>query len=98
VGDFADDLPESAGEGAEAREAHVEADVGDAALGLAQEEHRPLDAATLEVAVRCLAEGGSEGADEVRLRDVGGPGEAWDVQRLRVAAVHRVPGAQEAAV
>src|SRR4051812_47238579 len=51
-----DDLAERPAERAEAREAHVEADLGDAAVGLAQEEHRALDAPALEVAVRRLPE------------------------------------------
>src|SRR3954451_14050871 len=67
---LADDLAEGPAERAEAAEADVEADVGDAAIGLDEQEHRPLDAPALEVAVRRLAEGGAEGADEVRLRDV----------------------------
>src|SRR5437660_11943620 len=53
---LADDLPERPAERAEAHEAHVEADLGDAAIGLPQHEHRPLDAAPLEIAVRGLAE------------------------------------------
>src|SRR5918912_1243655 len=65
---IADDRLERAAERAEAREADVEADVADAAVGLAQEEHRALDAPPLEVAMRRLAEGGAEGPDEVRLR------------------------------
>src|ERR1700694_4963588 len=37
-----DDVPERSAECAEAGEADVETDVGDAALGLAEQEHRPL--------------------------------------------------------
>src|SRR6266542_6668279 len=37
-----DDLPERAAEGPQAGEADVEADVGDAAVGLAQAQHRAL--------------------------------------------------------
>src|ERR671928_1252788 len=48
---LADDLAERAAERAEAREPHVEADVGDAAAGLAEQEHRTLDAPALEVAM-----------------------------------------------
>src|SRR3954452_14178640 len=51
-----DDLAERPAERPEAREADVEADLGDAAVGLAQQEHRPLDAPALQVAVRRLAE------------------------------------------
>src|SRR3954452_17187057 len=50
AGRDADDRRERAAERAEAGEAHVEADVRDAALGRAQQEHRPLDAAALQVA------------------------------------------------
>src|SRR6476620_2565101 len=53
---LADDLAERPAEGPEAPEADVEADLGHAAAGLAQQEHRPLDAPSLQVAVRRLAE------------------------------------------
>lgn len=43
--------------------------------------------------MRGLAERRAEGPDEVRLRDVGDPGEAADVEGLRVHVVHRVAGA-----
>src|SRR3954454_16233974 len=85
---LADDRPERAAERPEAAEAYVETDVGDAAVGLDEQEHRPLDAAALQIAVRRLAEGGTEGADEVRLGDVRDPREGGNVERLRVAAVH----------
>src|SRR3954469_14237590 len=61
-----DDLPERPAERAEAGEADVEADVAHRPVGLPQEEHRPLDAPALEVAVRRLAEGRLERAGEVR--------------------------------
>src|SRR3954447_3110275 len=98
AGRDADDRGEGAAERPEAGEADVEADVRDAVVGRAQQEHRPLDAAALEVAVRRLAERRSERADEVRLADVGDPRERGDVEGLRVRAVHRVAGAQQAAV
>src|ERR1700742_4015871 len=63
---LADDLAERAAEGAEAEEADVEADLGHAAVGLAQQEHRALDTAALQVAVGRLPERRLEGADEVR--------------------------------
>src|SRR3712207_310032 len=75
-GRFADDVAERAAERPEAREADVEADVGDAAVGGPQQEHGALDAPALEVAVRRLAEGRAGGADEVRLRGVGEIGRA----------------------
>src|SRR5690606_27126229 len=52
AGRDADDVAEGAAEGAEAVEPHVEAHVGDAALGVSQEEHGALDATPLQVAVR----------------------------------------------
>src|SRR3954464_7530311 len=97
-GRLADDAAERAAERAEAREADVEADLGDAAVGLAQQEHRALDAAALQVAVWRLAEGRAERPDEVRLRDVGDACEARHVERLGIGAVHRVAGAQHPAV
>src|SRR5919106_1094100 len=95
---LADYVREGPAERPQAREARVEADLGHAAVGLAEHEHRALDPAALQVAVRRLAEGGAEDADEVRLRDVGDPRQGGDVERLRVVAVHRVAGAQHAAV
>src|SRR5215216_618632 len=68
---LAHDLAEGPPEAAEAREAHIEADLAHAPVRLSQEEHRPLDPPALEVAVRRLAEGGAKCPNEVRLRDVG---------------------------
>src|SRR5262245_45873873 len=84
----ADDVAEGPAEGAQTGEADVEADVGHAAIGLAQQPHRALDAAALEVAVGRLAERRPEGADEVRLGDAGDPGERRHVERLGVGPVH----------
>src|SRR5512133_3601580 len=97
-GRLADDRAEGPAERPEAREADVEADVGDAAIGLHEQEHRALDPPTLQVAVRRLAESGPEGADEVRLGHVGDARESADVERPRIAAVHGVAGAQQPAV
>src|SRR5689334_2655449 len=66
---LADDVRERAAGRAEAGEPDIEADLGDAAVRLAQECHRALDPAALQVAVRGLAEGRLERPDEVRLRD-----------------------------
>src|SRR5438445_9717293 len=44
-----DDFPKCTAEGPEAIEADIEADIGDASLGLAQLEHRALDPPALEV-------------------------------------------------
>src|SRR5207237_4478232 len=57
----ADDVAEGPAEGAQAGEPNVQADVGDLAVGLAEHEHRPLDSAPLQVAVRGFAKGGLDG-------------------------------------
>src|SRR3954452_5939556 len=62
---LADDLAERPAERPQAREADIETDVGDAPIRLAEQEHRPLDPAPLEVAVRRLAEHPPEAATEV---------------------------------
>src|SRR3954452_6998472 len=61
---LADDLPEGPAEGGEAGEADVEADLADRVLRGAEQVHRALDAPPLQVAVRGLAEGVLEGADD----------------------------------
>src|ERR1700737_518843 len=94
----ADDVSKSAAEGAEAGEPHVQADVGDAALGLAQQEHRSLDPPSLEIAMRRLSKGRAERPDEVRLGDPGHTGKSPYVQGPRIGAVDRVTGTQHAAV
>ncbi len=48
--------------------------------------------------MRRLPEHGAEGADEVRLGDVGDRGHGAHVERLRVGPVHRIAGAQEAPI
>src|SRR5437899_5928965 len=83
----ADDLSKSAAEGAQAREADVEADVSDGALGLGQLEHRPLDPPALKVSVRGLAERPAEGPYEMSLRHVRHLSEVCDVERLCEGAV-----------
>jgi hypothetical protein len=95
---LADDLAERPAEGSQAHEADVEADVSDAAVGLAQEEHRALHPAPLQVPVRGLPEDITEAADEVRLGDVRDCRHRTDVERLGVGPVHRVAGAKEASV
>src|ERR1700680_1903234 len=95
---LADDVAEGAAEGAQAVEADVEANVSDASLGLAQQEHRALDAAALQVAVRRLAERRAKGSDEVRFRHVGDAREHGDVERIRVGTVHRIAGAKHSTV
>jgi hypothetical protein len=95
---LADDLPKGATERSQAHEADVEADVGDAPVGLAQQEHRSLDTPPLQVAVRGFPEDGAEAANEVGLGDVRNRRNRADVEWLRVGAVHRVAGAQKASV
>src|ERR687898_1406347 len=95
---LADDLGERAAEGAQAGEADVEADLSDAAVALPEQEHRALDPAPLQVAVRRLSEGGAEDPYEMRLRDVGDLRQRRDVERPRIVAVHRVARPQHAAV
>src|SRR2546428_12666835 len=91
---FAHDLAERSTERAQAGEADVEADVGHAPGRLAQQEHRALDTAALQVAVRGLAERRVERADEVRLGYDRDPRQRGKVERLGVGAVHRVAGAK----
>src|ERR1700720_2240588 len=67
---LADDCLKTTAEGAQAVEAHVEADVGDAAIGRPQQEHRPLNATALEIAVWCLTERRAKRTDEMCLRDI----------------------------
>src|SRR2546423_13663055 len=71
---LADDLLKAAAEGTQAVEANVEADVRHPAVGRPQQEHRPLDPAPPEVAVRSPPEGRAKGSDEVRLRGIRGLG------------------------
>src|SRR5829696_3192225 len=89
-GRLAQDRAEGAAEAAEAREAHVEADLGDAAIRVPEQEHGALDPPALKVAVRRLAEGVAEAPAEVRRRHMRDPREARYVERLRVAAVHLI--------
>src|SRR6266487_2065327 len=95
---LADDLAERATGGAQAIEADIEADVGDAPFGLAQQEHRALHAAALEVPMRRLPEDRAEVADEMGLGDVRHRGDRSDVQWFGIRAIHGVAGAQEAPV
>src|SRR5690606_32280217 len=94
----ADDLLERAAERAEAVEPHVEAGVGDAALLLPEQVHRPLDPPALQVAVRALAVDLLEGPDEVRRRHADQGGQPLDVELLAVAPVHLVARPEHEAV
>src|SRR3984893_19150819 len=95
---FAHDLAEGAAERAQTGEADVETDLRYAAIGLAQQEHRPLHASALQVAMGCLAEGGAEGANEVRLRDQRDPREGRNIERLSVRAIHGVARTKQASI
>src|SRR6266542_66792 len=64
---LAHDVGEGPTERPQAPEAHVEADLGHAAVGLPQQKHRPLDPTALQAAVRRLAKGGTKDPNEVRL-------------------------------
>src|SRR5882672_8349840 len=64
---LADDVTEDPAEGAQAAEAHVQADVRHAPVGRPQQKHGPFDPTALEVPVRCLAKSGAKRPDEVRL-------------------------------
>src|SRR5437763_9474811 len=57
---LADNVGKGPAEGPEARKANVEADLGHTAVGLPEQEHRPLDPAALQVAMRGLAERGAK--------------------------------------
>src|SRR5262249_61314502 len=95
---FADDVVERPAERSQAGEADVETNLGDGTAGFAEQKHGALDPATLEVTVRRFAERGTEGADEVGLRDACDTGEAGNVQRLSVGAIHCVARAELPAV
>src|ERR1700680_453165 len=95
---LADDLSESAAEGAQAAEAHVKTNVGDIEIGPSQQIHRPLHPPALQIAVRCLAEGGPESSDEMGFGHAGDASERRDIEPLRVRAIHGVTGAEHAAV
>src|ERR1700728_4124378 len=82
-GRLTDDLAEGAGERAKAVESDVQADLGDRKAGFAQQLHRTLHPAALEVAMRCLAERSPELTAEVRRRDVCDTRKRRHVQRLR---------------
>ena len=82
---------------ADAAKSDGEADVGDGAIGIPEQGGRPLEAARQEVLVRRLAERAAELTAEVRAREVSGPGERGDVERLAIAGVREVLRAQEVA-
>ena len=74
-----------------------EADVGDRAVGHAQQRRGALEPAGEQVLVRRLAERAPELAAEVRAREAGGGGHVVDVERVEEARVGEVLGAQQVA-
>src|SRR5206468_6901391 len=84
-------------ERAEALEADREADVGDRAVGRAQEGGGPLEAASEEVGVRRVAERPAELPAEMGAGETGGAGEVIDVERLEIASVGEILGPEEMA-
>src|SRR3977135_104178 len=97
-GRLPDALAEGTSECAGAVESNVETDLGYGTVGLAQQLHRTLHPAALQVAVRRLAKGRPELATEVRRRDVSDTGERRHVKRLGKRTVHHVASSQHAAV
>src|ERR1700690_4121142 len=97
-GRLTDDLAEGASECAEAVESDVEADLGYGTVGFAQQLHRTLHPAALQVAVWRLAKRRPELAAEVRRRDVSDTCKRRHVERLRERTVHHVASPQHAAV
>jgi len=93
AGNVAEDAPE----GAEAAPAGIEGNVGDGPVGIAQQCHRPFDAAREQVAMRRHAEGLPEGAREVRRRHAAHARQPRYRPVLLRGRVHAVPGAQQAA-
>src|ERR1700694_5178535 len=94
---LADDCLKTTAEGSQAVEAYTEGDVGDAASGRPKEEHRPLNATALEIAVWCLTERRAKRTDEMCLRDIRDPSEGRHVERLGVGPVHRIAGTEHPA-
>src|SRR3984893_19427577 len=95
---LADDRLKTTAESAQAVEAYVEADVGDTAIGRPQQEHRPLNATALEIAVWCLTEGRAKRSDEMCLRQIRDLSEGRHVERPGVGTVHGVTGAKHPAI
>ena len=73
------------------------ADVGDLPVGRTQQRRSALEAPREQVGVRGVAERAAELADEVRPREAGRAGHVVDPERLGVARVGEVLGAQQVA-
>ena len=72
-----------------------EADVRDRAIGVAQQRRRAFQPAGQQVLMRRLAEGATELAAEVRLREARSARELRHIERLAVARVGEVLRAQQ---
>src|SRR5579864_9453463 len=92
---LADDEVERLAEGAEACEADVEADVGDASIGAAEQVERSLDASALQVAMRGLAECRAKCPDEMGFGHARHARERGNVERAAVGEVHGVARAEQ---
>ena len=64
-------------------------------VGAAQQRRGALEAAGEQVLVRCLAEGAAELAAEVRGGEMRGARERGDVERLPVAGIDEILGAEQ---
>jgi hypothetical protein len=92
------DLVEDPAECAQAGKSHIQANVGDTSVGRAQQEHRPLDTPSLEIAVWGFGKRGTEGPDEVCLGDPRDPGQGGDVERFGVIAIHCIARTEHPAI
>jgi hypothetical protein len=86
---------EGRGERPDAAKPDGEADLRHAAVSVAQELRRALEATGQQVLVRCLAEGPAELATEMGGREVRGTGELRYVERCVVTRVDEVLRAEE---
>lgn len=87
--------PEAGRERSEALQPDREADLGDAVVGVAQQRRGALQAPGQQVGVRRDPEGATELAAEVGAGEAGGGGEVVDIQRLEVAGVGQISGAEQ---
>src|SRR4051812_44225597 len=94
-GGDAERLGEARRERADAAQADLEANVGDAVVGVAQQRGRALEAAREEVAMRRLAERAPELAAEVRGRQVRSAGKCRHLELLAVPRVDQVLRTQQ---
>jgi hypothetical protein len=95
---LADNVAEGPAERAQAGEANVEANVGDASVGLAQQEHRSLDPAPLQIVMRRFAKDGAETTAEMSRRNVRDGGHGRHIERFGVGPIHGVAGPQQSPV